>query len=87
MTKKKDDLTGKVIKLTKVEKDFLKTFIDARQALEFILEHTAERIQAARKKLWDVILDFYPELKDYYSKYNSVKGEITVVGKETKKEK
>lgn len=81
----KKEIVGTTIKMTELEKKFLKNFAEQRENAEQAFETASRNIRRSIKNLWDSIGDFYPELENYHSTYNALTGELNVIGKKRKK--
>ena len=81
----KKEIIGTTIKMTELEKKFLNNFVEQRANAEQAFETASRNIRISIKNLWDSIDDFYPELENYRSIYNSLTGELEVIGKKRKK--
>lgn len=83
--KKQDDLTGKIVQLTKDQGFILSQIIDKCYSLEFGMGEFANRLRLKKQQLWETIFDFRPELENYHCKYNGERNEVTAVALDRKK--
>ncbi len=82
MTKKKD-LTGKIIKFSKIEVKFLDNFTKQKMIGYQLQESGAQVVIEAKRALWETISDLRPGIEEYHSTYNTKDGELRVLAKKS----
>jgi len=81
--KKEIDLSGTSRQLSEPERRFLVNFREDRIAAEAGLSHFSRALNDARKKIWETLFEFHPDLENYHTNYNFETGKVEILKKKT----